>query len=287
MHPRPTARYQELLDLDRYHMTRKGWLPRTNFAALEELRERHEALIEQRDAVHAERGALEESYAEEDRAHAEGLEAAFRDGTEPAADARTAEEDRRRALAEADARSRAAARVVLEYAYDVLDRLRGPVPEDWQPHLAAQVMKVPPEGVAAEALKLLDEQERAVLEEIEEARRVMAAADLRLREFQPLKVWFVRNGNGGGSQILPGNDLPIPERHTAFTKPEGTPDPADWPRGWAVGRAEAQPGDFEPVGQPEALDTVSIVADDDDDGGYFELPDEPPGPTTKPLTKVH
>ncbi len=286
MRPRPNVRHQELLDLDRYHMTRKGWLPRTNFAALEELRERHEALIEQRDAVHAERSALEESYAEEDRAHAEALEAAYRDGTEPDDDKRTPDEDRRRALADADARSRASARVVLEYAYDVLDRLRGPVPEDWQPHLAAQVMKVPPEGVAAEALKLLAEQERAVLDEIEEARRVLAAADLRLREFQPLKVWFVRNGNGSASQILPGNDLPIPERHTAFTKPEGAPDPADWPRGWAIGQPEVRPDDFEGVGQPEALDPVPAVADDEE-GGYYELPDEPPGPTTKPLAKVH
>lgn len=221
-------RYPELLDADRYHLTRRGWVPRTNFPELEEMRERHEALVEQRDGVQAEWGALQESFEAEDRTHAEALAAVYREGREPDEGQRTSEEDRRRALEEAGARSTAASRVVLDYALDVLDRLRGPLPEDWQPHIAVQTLKVPPDGEAAKILATISDEERALAEVIAEARRTIEAAGLKLREYHPLKVWLARNGNASTAQVMPGNDLQVPPTHTAGTKPRDLDVPGWW-----------------------------------------------------------
>lgn len=212
---------RHLSDTDLHHLTRSGWIPTTNIDALEALRLRHEELIEQRDALTAEAGDLRRKYDTEDRAAQAALDEAYRTGQDIDAPDVTPTDERVEALIEADAHARAAGRAVMAFAREALDTLRGSfeLPPSWNPYIAAQEQKVPPGGLGATLLAGLSSETTALQEQIEQARRAMAEAELRLREYAPLRHWIAKNSNGEHGQIEPGTDLPVPTTHTLMSKP--------------------------------------------------------------------
>gem|GEM_PF-7066672 len=216
---------------DRAIMTKKGWFPKTDFPVLEDLRERHEALVDQRAVKQAESIALTEAFEAEDEARQAALDRAYREAGEPDLPIMTSPEDRKAKLAEADAHALAAARAVVAFAYGALDRLRGgeSLPPGWNPWQAAQMHRVPPGGVAEKMMATISIEESELRQQITEAQRLMESAGLRLREFAPLKMWIVRNGNAGNGQMEPGADLPVPPTHSPMTKPRDLHVPGWWP----------------------------------------------------------
>jgi hypothetical protein len=264
----------DLFEVDLYHMLRKGWFPQTAIPALEEMRVRHEELIDQRDAKQAEVRALRDGYDAEDKARQEAVDAVYSGGKGPKPESvkLTPPEKRKRAIAEAEAHAHGAAKAALAYAYECLDRLRGPVPDGWNPHLAAGAHEVPPDGEAAKVMALIGEEEARLRTVIIDAQRVIAEADLEIREYHPLKTWLLRNGNGGSGQLINALHLTVPERHTIFTKPEGTPDPADWPEGWQTGRP-VEDEEEKPRGR-RRIKNASADEEDEDDTGAVEQVEE-------------
>lgn len=219
-----------LSDTDRRVMTQPGWLPPTNFTALEGLRERHEALIATREAKQADVTALRRAYAAEDAAAQAALNSSYETGGAPEPVVVTPPEERQARLAEAEAHAKAAAQAVVTFAGQARDRLRGgPLPEDWNPHQQAQALRPPPGGLAAELMGELQALEADAREVIREAERTIQEADLRMRELHPLKVWLARTGNGAMHQMQPGHDLPVPQAYTPMTKPRDLTVDGWWP----------------------------------------------------------
>lgn len=220
----------ELSETDRRVMTQPGWLPPTNFTALEQLREKHEALIATRAAKQAEVTALRQAYAAEDTAAQAALNASYETGADPEPIAATPPEERQERLREAEAHAKAAARAVVSFAAQARERLRGgPLPEDWNPHQRAQALQPPPGGLAAELMSEVQALEGDIETAIREAERTIHEAQLRVRELYPLKVWLARTGNGGMNQMQPGHDLPVPQAYTEMTKPRDMTVPGWWP----------------------------------------------------------
>jgi hypothetical protein len=265
-----------LFEADRYHMVRKGWFPKSAIPVLEEMRQRHEELIDQRDAKQAEVQALRDRFQAEDGARQEAIDAIYGggEGPKPSEVAVTPLEERARMLEEAEAHAHGAAKAALVYAYECLDRLRGPLPGDWNPHIEASQRRVPPDGEAAAVMRLINDDLRGLEGEIAEAQRVIAEASQKIREYQPLTIWLVRNGNGGPGQLINALHLTVPEAHTPHTKPEGTPDPPDWPRGWQTGMADDAYED-----EDEDDDMGAVVEEEaDGDGGFYVDPIEDAAP---------
>lgn len=229
----PDSHDPTLSSTDLTHMTRRGWFPATSFAGLEEMRLRHEELIDVREGKQAEVTALRRRFAREDQARTDELNRAYAEGREIQEPDRTAGEERQQALAAAEEHANAAAHAVLAYAYDMRERLRGApdLPDDWTPGTAVQALRVPPGGEAEAVLLQIAEEERALREELHEAQQTLTEADDRLRELMPLKFWLARNGNGDTGQIEPGHALPVPLSHTPGTKPRDLNVPGWWQDG--------------------------------------------------------
>lgn len=247
---------------DRSTMTRKGWFPPTTFAALEELRERHEALIDQRAARQAEVATLEQAFADEDEAYQRALDASYRDATADELPEVTPLEDRKAEMDEAAAHALAASRAVVAFAYDALDRLRGAdhLPHGWNPWQAEQMHQVPPGGIAEGLLSEIAAEEGHLRQKIAEAERLIEASGLRLREFTPLKTWLIRNGNAGHNQMMSGADLPVPATHSPMSKPRDLHVP-----GWWSDDPEEQDADFPITGTvPEGHE--HLIPDDAEEG---------------------
>lgn len=255
-----------LSDGDRTHMTRKGWFPKTDFPLLEEMRSKHEAMIDTRDAKQDERAALEERFEAEDEARAEALRAGYREQRDAQLPEVTPKEERKRLLEDAEEHARAAAHAVLTYARECLYRLRGEVPHGWNQHQRAGMLQVPPHGEATQVMQVVQQEERELQQQIEEAHRAVEAANARLREYHPLKVWLARNANGGSGQITPATSITVPATHTPMTKPRDLPV-ADW---WPD--SDPNHGQEEPVGSDPALDTQAIPTDAEE--GYVDQSDE-------------
>jgi hypothetical protein len=226
-----------LSDRDRLFMTRSGWFPKTDFPVLEEMREHHEALVVTRDAKQNEISALIAAFQAEDEAERVALRAAYARGEEDPEEegVATPPEERAELLADARKHVTAASEAVMGYAEEMLLRLRGDMPADWNPHHAAEALVVPPGGAGAEVMSTITDQEREAAQQRDAARRAMEEADQRMREMVPLKVWLARNANGAQGQIEPGTNFLVPDRFTYFSKPRDTPDPPHFLRQHAEG----------------------------------------------------
>lgn len=174
---------------------------------------------------------MRERYEAEDTAKQDELDASYREGREAKTTQVTPDDERDKALQDAEAHATAAARAVVAFAFEARTALRGceELPEGYNPHLSADAMRLPGDGTAASVMRAIRDDEQALREQIEEAKRAMDAAGLRLREYQPLKVWLARKGNGGPTQIMPGNALQIPATHTGGSKPRDLPVQGWWP----------------------------------------------------------
>lgn len=265
--PAPYERVPGLTPHDLGHIVSRNWLPVTTFAVLEEMRVKHEALIDKREAVGAELTALTERFAEEDRAFRVALEDGYRTQTEPDLPERTAPEQREAAINDAAAHSNAAARAVVAFACECLDRLRGEVPDGWKHYIEVQNLKAPPNGEAATLLNEIGEQEHALGLKIETARAVIDEAQAELRAVHPLKVWIAQTGNGASGQIEPGRNLPIAPAYTPGSKPRALPVTDWWP-------------DEVPEATEEAEQHI-VNAQHDGDGGIYEFADEPAAPISR------
>ncbi|HMJ03253.1 MAG TPA: hypothetical protein VK506_09940 [Conexibacter sp.] len=210
-------------------MTRKGWLPVTTFPELEEMRQRHEALIDMRRRQQAQVVALRRRFDQEDEAKGEALRDGYRDGKKPKLPQVTTPEERDRLLREAKEHAEAAAEVALDYAYEVRERLRGPLPDGWQPHIALQQFAVPPNGIGAALMGELRDLEATIQARAQEAQRILEEAGHELRTLHPLKHWIAANANGAQGQILPGTDFEVPPTHTPGSKPRDLHVPGWWP----------------------------------------------------------
>lgn len=216
-------------------ITKKGWLPKA-FPALDEMRERHEGLIDQRTEKAAARQALVQRFADEDDAKRREIEAALREGRSEKLPKLTPPEKRERLIAEAVEREHAASKVLVEYALDVRDQLRGEPPANWDPEWAVQSLAVPPNGLAATIMADLHERETTLSEKAADLKRQLDEVVSKIEAIRPARVWLARNSNGTRVHAVDESMLDVvAPKHTPGSKPVG----ADVP-GFAPTHAEAE-----------------------------------------------
>ena len=216
-------------DYDKNFVLRTGFFPVTTFPVLEEIRERHEELIEQCSRKSADARALNEKFEREDKAKQAALDEAYQSNrAEPADVEVTPDAERDAQRDEAAAHARAAGRALIAFTEEALAKLRGPVPHGWQPYLEVHTLKTPPEGEAAKLLAEIAGEESDLRNAMTEAQRVLATVGEKLRALVPLKMWIAKTGNGAQGQFSPGSDLPVPAEYTPGTKPRDLTVPGWW-----------------------------------------------------------
>lgn len=257
-------RMRELSPGDLRILTNKGWLPAA-FPALDAMRELHESLIDQRQERYAALHALHEKFAAEDRAKTEEIEAALREQRPEKLPDLTPADERERLIAEANERADAAAKVALQYALDVRDQLRGPVPAGWEAALAVQALKVPPHGLAAEIMAELNEDAARLKQQADELARQLEAVRHQIDAAHSSRVWLSRTANGTRGHVVDASLIGVvAPKHTPGSKPRE--DLAPWQQ------SDDPATRVEHIGDP-ARDTTPQPRDDGEESHIVDTSD--------------